>query len=149
MYIQDPSLEVERIPNPNASHLIRALYFLKKYPTAHKFGARIGDGTKNTVLKQAWRYIIAIQALKPKKIQWIFDDVNQNEFFILSMDGVHCCINEPRTQPSSGRYLKKFNKAGLTYELGVTIYHNKIVWTNGPFPACQNDMKVFRKQMGC
>ena len=28
------------------------------------------------------------------------------------------------------------------------IFHNKIVWVNGPFPAGQNDMKVFRKPDG-
>jgi hypothetical protein len=25
---------------------------------------------------------------------------------------------------------KKFNKAGLAYELGIVIYHNKLVWIN-------------------
>jgi len=73
---------------------------------------------------------------------------DQLEYFILSVDGVHCRIHEPRTTPSSGWYSKKFNKAGLTYELGVAIYHSKIVWINGPFPAGQNDMKVFRKPDG-
>jgi hypothetical protein len=50
--------------------------------------------------------------------------------------------------PSSGWYSKKFNKAALVYEIGVAIYHNKIVWTNGPFPAGQNDKKVFNKPGG-
>lgn len=146
--IQDPSLGEFRIAKPNPSYLVFALYFLKKYPTAHDFASRC-DGTEKTVLSRAWRYIRAIQKLKEKKIQWIFDDRNNfNEFFLLSVDGVHCRIYEPRTQPSSGWYSKKFNKAGLTYELGVAIHHNKIVWINGPFPAGQNDIKVFRKEGG-
>ena len=146
--IQDPLLGEFQIARPNPSHLIFALYFLKKYPTAHDLASRCG-GTEKTVLTRVWRYIKAIQALKDKKIRWIFDEEDDNnkydEFFLLSVDGVHCRIYEPRTQPSSGWYSKKFNKAGLTYELGVAIYHNKIVWINGPFPAGQNDIKVFRK----
>ena len=43
--IQDPSLSSNCIPNPNPSYLIYALYFLKKYPTAHEFAARSGCGT--------------------------------------------------------------------------------------------------------
>ena len=98
--------------------------------------------------RRVWKYIRAIQALKEKKIKWIFDGNEYKEFFIVSVDGVHCRIHEPRTQPSSGWYSKKFNKAALTYELAVAIYHDKIVWINGPFPAGQNDMKVFRKPGG-
>lgn len=59
-----------------------------------------------------------------------------------------CCIWEPRTTPSAGWYSKKFNRAGLAYELGVAIFHNQIVWINGPFPARQNDLKIFRKENG-
>jgi hypothetical protein len=50
--------------------------------------------------------------------------------------------------PSSGWYSKKFNKAGLAYELGIAIYHNQLVWINGPFPAGQNDKKIFNKPVG-
>ena len=146
--IQDPLLGEFQIKKPNPSHLVHALYFLKKYPTTHELAGRCGDGTEKTVINRAWRYIRAIQALKEKKIEWIFNENSSHEeFFILSVDGVHCRIYEPRTQPSSGWYSKKFNKAGLTYEIGVAIYHNKIVWINGPFPVGQNDMKVFRKAL--
>jgi hypothetical protein len=148
--IQHPDLGESQIQNPNPAELLYALYFLKKYPTAHELAGRRSNGTEKTVLRNAWRYIRAIQALKAKKIRWIFDEAggNHNEYFILSVDGVHCRIHEPRTQPSSGWYSKKFNKAGLTYELGVSVYHNNIVWINGPFPAGQNDMKVFKKPGG-
>lgn len=61
------------------------------------------------------------------------------------MDGVHCRIWEPRTLPSSGWYSKKFNGAGLAYEVGVAVWHNQIVWINGPFPCGQNDGMIFQK----
>ena len=145
--IQNPSLGECRIAKPDPTHLIWSLYFLKKYPTVHDLAARC-SGTEKTVLARVWRYARAIQALKETKIEWIFDaDADYQEYFILSVDGVHCRIYEPRTQPSSGWWSKKFNKAALTYEIGVAIHHNKIVWINGPFPAGQNDIKVFRKDL--
>ena len=143
--IQHPNLGENRVKNPSPVDLIHALYFLKKYPTAHEFAGRCGNGTEKTVINRAWKYIRAFQALKRKKIRWIFDQEGYDEYFLLTVDGVHCRIWEPRTRPSSGWFSKKYNKAGLTYELGVAVYHNQIVWVNGPFPAGQNDIKVFRK----
>ena len=89
--IQDPTLNEFCIHKPNPSHLISALYFLKKYPTIHELAARCGTGTEKTMMNRVWRYVKAIQALKTKKIHWIFDDTETyKEFFILSVDGVHC-----------------------------------------------------------
>jgi hypothetical protein len=48
------------------------------------------------------------------------------EIFIVSVDGVHCHIWEPQHMPSSSWNSKKFNKAGLAYELGIAIFHNKL-----------------------
>jgi hypothetical protein len=75
-------------------------------------------------LPKAWKYASSIQALKEKKIRWIFEEqkyIDFDEFFFLSIDGVHCRIFEPRFLPSSGWYSSKFNKAGLTYEVGVSV----------------------------
>jgi hypothetical protein len=84
----------------------------------------------------------------PFQITWLFDNQQVEEMFIVSVDGVHCRIWEPRHMPSSGWYSKKFNKAGLSYELGIAIFHNKLVWINGPFPAGQNDKQIFTKPQG-
>jgi DDE superfamily endonuclease len=62
---------------------------------------------------------------------------------MVSVDGTHCRINEPRQMPSSGWYSHKSNSAGLTYEIAVDIHESKVVWINGPFPAGQNDRSVY------
>jgi hypothetical protein len=49
---------------------------------------------------------------------------------------------------SAGWYSAKNNKAGLAYEIAVAIYHDKICWINGPFPAGKNDLRFFRKEGG-
>ena len=43
-------------------------------------------------------------------------------------------INEPFPfEP--GYYSHKFHRAGVRYELGVSIQSGDIVWLNGPFPC--------------
>jgi hypothetical protein len=64
------------------------------------------------------------------------------------VDGVHCRVCEPRIFPSSKWYSHKFHKAGLTYELGIAIRKNRLVWINGPFPASQSDNTMFNKPEG-
>lgn len=70
------------------------------------------------------------------------------EEFVASVDGVHFRVWEPRQSPSTSWYSQKYNKSGLTYEIAVAIHHNQIVWVNGPFPAGENDKKVFTKPDG-
>jgi len=147
--IQSPDLGDFRVKRPSPIEVVHALYFLKKYPTIYGLAARCNNGTEKTVLGKAWMYVGAIQALKEIKIRWIFDDDgNFDESSIVSVDGVHCRIQEPRTQPSSGWWSPKFGKAALSYEIGVATQHNKIVWVNGPSPAGQNDTKIPRGPNG-
>ena len=50
--IQDPLLDKFCISKPNPSHLISALYFLKKYPTICELAARCSIGTEKTMMNQ-------------------------------------------------------------------------------------------------
>lgn len=75
------------------------------------------------------------------------DDV---PIFLISVDGVHCRCYEPWHPLHSKNpeyYSHKFHQAGLTYELGIAVYESKLVWINGPFPAGQNDITVYRKAL--
>jgi hypothetical protein len=82
------------------------------------------------------------------QIKWLFDNEGIDETFILSVDGVHCKIMEPRTDPGAKWYSVKSNGAGLAYELAIAINHNQLCWINGPFPAGTNDMSIFKKADG-
>lgn len=78
--------------------------------------------------------------------RWTVND-EDNTVFIISVDGVHCRINEPKhpTLSKNPAYFShKFNQAGVDYELAVSIYENQLVWMDGPFPAGKHDIKVFR-----
>jgi hypothetical protein len=38
----------------------------------------------------------------------------------------------------------KYAKAGIDYELGISMTTSHLVWMNGPFKAGQNDARIFR-----
>jgi DDE superfamily endonuclease len=82
------------------------------------------------------------------QIKWLFDHRRANDgghVFIISVDGVHCPINEPRKKPSAKWYSHKFNKPGLAYEIAVSVYSSKVVWVRGPFPAGTGDLSIFKR----
>ena len=72
---------------------------------------------------------------------------NNDETYILSVDGTHCKIQEPK-HPILSRdpayFYSKFHGPALNYELGLSIYRDQIVWINGPFPAGTHDITVYR-----
>jgi len=71
-----------------------------------------------------------------------------DDAFIITVDGTHCRINKRRTQPIAQWYSNKYIKAGLAYELAIAIHSNNLVWINGPFPAVQNNLQIWRKEGG-
>jgi len=73
---------------------------------------------------------------------------NSQEIFIISVDGTHCRINEPRKQPSSSWCPHKFKSAGLSYELAIAVHDSQLVWTNGPFKAGVSDIKIYKQANG-
>jgi len=65
------------------------------------------------------------------------------------VDGVHCQINEPQHPTLSKNpkyYSHKFHQAGLNYELGLSIFENKLVWLKGPSGSGKPDITFFRKK---
>ena len=71
--------------------------------------------------------------------------------FLLSVDGVHCRVYEPKhpTKSKDKSYFShKFNQSGLNYELGISVYDNALIWLNGPFKASSHDIAVYRAPEG-
>ena len=76
--------------------------------------------------------------------------VNDNDvpIFMVSVDGTHCRVNEPRhptMKKNPAYYSHKTHQAGLTHEIALSVFECRVVWTNGPFPASINDMTVFNQ----
>lgn len=83
---------------------------------------------------------------------WEVDTVHDGiPSFLVSVDGSHFKINEPSTGPTAKDpkyYSHKFQQSALNYELALSIYEQKLVWINGPFPASRHDITIFREEGG-
>lgn len=126
------------------SKLLMALNWLKLYDHESVLAARWKLPEKK-IREEIRVYMDRICQLEQSKIKWgPFGD----ETFIVSVDGIHCRIQEPRCDPSSKWYSHKFHAAGLGYELAIAIHSNQLAWINGPFPASKHDITIFRGLAG-
>jgi hypothetical protein len=95
----------------NLEDVLMAMNWLRLYDTEHVLAARWGlseESIRNCVKKCCK----AIQSLKDDKSVWI--DQPNVTFMIVSVDGTHCRIFEPRTDPGSKSYSHKFNGPGVS-----------------------------------
>ena len=67
--------------------------------------------------------------------------------FVLSVDGVHFKIKEPRRTPSARWFSHKFHGPGLAYELACSIHTHQLAWIRGPYPAATHDLAIFREEL--
>ena len=127
---------------PNLEKLLIAGRFLYLYETM--FVLRGATGLDDCVLsKWVWEYVQLIQSLKDLKVK-LAETVASDKILLLTVDGVHFATKECRKDPSSSWYSHKFKGPGVTYEIGISIWENKLVWVNGPYRAGKNDIGMFR-----
>ena len=144
--LQATAVEAARVEAKDLSvkHFLMALHHLKRYPTQIEreaiFDISLGWGSA-----KCWFYIEKIQALKEEKIVWPEGNFG-DDIWVMSVDGTHCWIQEPQHptwSQDSDYYSHKYGKAGLNYELGLSLSSSNLVWLNGPFKAGQNDVLIF------
>lgn len=127
---------------------LHAVFFLRKYPTEEDGSPRFGMSDR-TARDTKWYFIQKIQALKAQKITWPDDWQAAGDIpvFLVSVDGIHCRIFEPTHGAWSKNptyYSHKFKQSGLAYEVALSVFQNKVVSLNGPYPASVNDTTMFR-----
>ena len=126
-------------------HLLWTLLLLKTYNTQDVLVGTCKT-TRPTFIKWTTKFIFALAELTDKIIVW----ENRNKNFTnspwcrVSVDGTDCPIEEP--SPFDKKWFShKFKKAGLRYEIAVSIFSGDIVWFNGPFPCGEwPDIAIFR-----
>jgi hypothetical protein len=129
------------MPNMDIKEFFLALSWLELYKTKHVLTGRWALREKS-IRMTCQLHVQKIQELKERRVQW--GNFEDNEVFIISVDGVHCQVHKVRQAPGSKRYSHKHNLAGDSYELGIAIPQNQLVWINGPFPASRHDITTFR-----
>jgi DDE superfamily endonuclease len=138
-----------RIAKPNPYHLLMTLEWLRTYKTEFEL-ATIFFLSESTVSNAIWEYTRAIQGLKERKIKWPWGPNGgaDEEIFIVSVDGVHCTISEPRKMPSSKWFSHKTHGPAVGYEIAISLQQNRVVHVHGPYPAGVPDITIFRAEGG-
>jgi hypothetical protein len=124
------------------------MHFLRKYPTEDEREA-LFDVSKSWGAHRQWEFVEKIQSLKGDKIVWDDSFYEADDIWIVSVDGTHCWIEEPKHptwSQDTDYYSHKYNKAGLDYELAIALTTSRLVWMRGPFPAGSNDISIFCKK---
>ena len=147
-------------------HLLWTLKFLRHYPTKACLSFDVGADGK-TLMKWVWYTINCLCNLKVVGtmttaiyhiIQCIFNNINilqikfNNRFrgsingqkAFLTVDGVHFQIYE-ESPFNKQCFSHKFNRAGITYEIGANVQTGDICWAFGGFRAGIDDLTMARK----
>ena len=135
--------EEHQIKNFNIHYLFLTLHWFKAYPTYVQLEGpwkvcpeKIGEEVK--------LYARAIQRLKEYKVKWFSEEeIDDDDIFLVSVDGIHCRTFEVRRDPGKKWYSHKSHGAGLAYELAIAIRSDRLVWMNGPFYASKSDITIF------
>mgnify|MGYP006060792747 CR=1 FL=1 len=145
--IVDDGFEVKLTGNDiKLKFFLVSFHFLRKYPTKsdRQFIFNCSD---HHTRDQVWDILRRIQCLKATKITWP-DDLGGDDIWIMTVDGTHCAVEEPNHpiwSQDREYYSHKYNRAGINYELGISIGENKLIWMNGLFKAGKNDVSIFTK----
>jgi DDE superfamily endonuclease len=149
--LQTTEVEEARVDAKEGSikDFLNTLDWLKSYQSETQREGPTGLSSK-TLRKRCWSYCRKLQALKAEKIFFPLD-YPDDTIWIMTVDGTHFAVNEPRHAEFSQdkkHFSHKKGRAGWSYELGICLYSSNLIWMNGPFPAGQNDKTIFAKPEG-
>jgi hypothetical protein len=154
--IEDARLDEKEKTEKGFKIIMIAFFFLFTYPK----NRGLMESCFHTIMckkycggKRLWHWVSKIAALKELKIRWepVLDDPN-SETFIITVDGTDKKMWEPTSHPrynvDKGVFSKKFMHAAQTFEIGLSIYWNKIVWISGLHRAGKGDLVIlFRERL--
>ncbi|CAB9516751.1 hypothetical protein SEMRO_804_G204910.1 [Seminavis robusta] len=141
----DPDIRLEKKAKPK--HLLIAIRHLFKYHTEADLASFFNIKTEKTVRKWAKLYVKRISRLLPDLIGTLHDN-HEGLILFMSIDGVHCPIEEPRPWSKKWSSHKFGGKPALNYEFGVLTHKPQLGWIHGPTkPGEMNDLVVFRDKL--
>ena len=133
-----------QIKNFKIKYLFLSLHWLKAYPRYVQLEGA-WDICPEVIGKYTKEYAKSIQHLKKYKVKWFEEgDIDDDDIFLVSVDGIHCRTYEVRKDPGKKWYSHKSHGAGLAYELAIAVRSDRLVWMNGPYCASRPDITIFR-----
>ena len=148
---QVPEARLDSTKNQNSDKafgfFLMFMYYMKGYPLEEVLASRFGVH-EQTARKWVDFFAKKVSALISEKVVW---PDTWETIFIVSIDCVNFGTNEPRhpTLHKDKRFFdRKGGKAGLSYEIALHLFENRVVWFNGPFPPNAGTDKTIYKTKG-
>lgn len=127
-------------------HLLIALRWLWKYETEADLG-RFFSLTEKTVTKWIRIYVKKMADYQPTMMGTL-ESNDKGFMFLMSIDGTHCPIWEPKPWSKANSSYKYGGSPGVNYELGISLYEPKLMWIHGPTqPGAKTDLMVFQEKL--
>ena len=138
-------LPIRKQKDKDFDRFLMVIFYLKGYETEEKVASRFGICAE-TMRLWVRNYVNRLSNLLPKYVVW---PDTWNTEYIISVDCVNFGTNEPR-HPVMHKQKKFFDrkggKAGLTYEIALHLWENRVVWFSGPHaPNDGGDRAIFLK----
>ncbi|CAB9512025.1 hypothetical protein SEMRO_514_G158140.1 [Seminavis robusta] len=141
----NPDIRLPKKAKPK--ELLIAIRHLFKYHTEADLAMFFNIKTEKTVRRWANRYVRRISLLFPDLIGTLADN-DEGLVFLMSIDGIHCPIEEPRPWSKKWSSHKFGGKPAVNYEFGVLPHKPKLAWVHEPTPpGAMNDLSVFRSKL--
>ena len=125
-------------------HFLLAIRFLFTYDTEGDLSIFSQIKSHQSVREVCRVYVVKIQLLFRPNMGTLADN-DHGFIFLMTIDGTCCPIEEPRPFSTHNSCYKIGGKAGVNYELGISIIEQKVIWCFGPTqPGAYNDLSVYR-----
>ena len=128
----------------NPYHFLLAIRFLFTYDTEGDLSIFSSISSHQTIREKCRVYARKMQLLFRANMGTLAEN-DHGFIFFMTIDGTCCPIEEPRPFSTENSCYKLGGKAGVNYELGISIVEQKVIWCFGPTqPGLHNDLAVYR-----
>ena len=149
--IEESKLSEKEKGQKGLTYLLMVMHFMYVYPrNRHVLASRFGVCDKLASGQALWKWASRLAGLHKKVIYFPEDFADPDGIpFVMSLDcRDHKCSEKkhPRFNLDRAYSSKKHGgHAALKYELGVSLFHDQIVWIGKPCRASKADITIFRE----
>ncbi|CAB9510681.1 unknown protein [Seminavis robusta] len=128
--------------------MLVALRFLWNYDTQNEIGRYFKIRKSDTISRLIKTWVPRIAETLIKKLPTWEELSNEELIILLSIDGTHCPIEEPRPFSTEWSSWKLGDNAGVMYEVALMVHKPRLAWLYGPIrPGKYNDIATFQKKL--
>lgn len=125
-----------------------AMHFLWVCPrNSTVLGSQFGLAGRTVESDRLWPWIEKVSQLYDTAVTWEADENDDPNIFVYSVDCIDfICWEKPHERYRTDKRMcsSKYKTCALRYEIALSIWENRVLWTNGPFKPGVTDNRIWR-----